>query len=368
MRDLSQLYYATNREVRDLLLSAKQRITEKVLHELLRDRGIFYSPNESREVLADQLSMLTQDYADVCGILERRESSKRGEKTSTITFAANVDPAELKAIVEEYQKDETQENVRHYQRGVNEFVMNVTYSEFDYSKTRLLQRTERDATIEFVNKDGRLELRLPATEKARDIVEKVRARIEAKTKQEIQLEEIELTGLTSPEDRTSFFTRLISSLPNFPLDNVLRLRVAHSDDEGLDGLDLEDEEAEDAAEKMLGVVENVALSGENLVASEMYQDLKGKGYFITSITWRARQTVDPYAKVEFDAGFENKKAAKGFRYSVRGAFRFKGGVYTRNIRPVEDGEKAALLSMIEEAARKVLADLLAESATEGDAE
>ncbi|MEK9802704.1 MAG: hypothetical protein VW475_04760, partial [Curvibacter sp.] len=107
-----------------------------------------------------------------------------------------------------------------------------------------------------------------------------------------------------------------------------------------------------------GIVENVALSGENLVASEMYQELKQKGFYITSITWRARQDVDPYSKVEFDAGFEDRQAAKRFRYSVHGALRFKNGKYTKNLRHVEDAEKAVLLGMIEETARRVLADLV----------
>ncbi|WP_147363627.1 hypothetical protein [Burkholderia pseudomallei] len=110
-----------------------------------------------------------------------------------------------------------------------------------------------------------------------------------------------------------------------------------------------------------------ALTGENLVASEMYQELKEKGFFITSITWRARQTVDPYSIVEFDAGFEDKQAAKRFRYSVHGALRFKNGSYTKHIRPIDDVEKAQLLDMIEGTARKVLAELLAKaSATEPD--
>lgn len=367
MRDLSQLYYATNREIRDLLLSGKQRITENVLLELLRDRGILCSQNEPREALVERLSMLTHDYADVCGLLERREAQRRGEKTSTISLDIPLTPEELKEIIDEYQVAETGEKVTHFKKSPNEFVMNVTYFDPDYSKTRLLQWQELYATIEFVKKDGRTELRLPATDKARAIVDNIKTRIEAKKKKPVQLEEIELTDLTSPEHRTTFFTKLISSLPHFPLENVSRLRVAHSkNNEQGDDLDMEDEEAEEAAAKMLGVVENVALTGENLVASEMYQDLKAKGFYITSITWRARQDVDPYAMAEFDAGFEDKQAAKRFRYSVHGVLRFKNGKYTKNIRPVEDGEKAALLSMIEQTARKVLTDLVAAQAAAGN--
>lgn len=360
MRDPGQLYFATNKEIHDLLYSAKQKVTEGVLHELLRDRGIFCSPQDSRDALINLISMLPHDYADVCGILERREASKRGEKTSTVSLNVALSADELKEIIAEYQKEEVHEEIRSFKKSETEFVMNVTYSDYDYSKTRLLQRQDRDAAIEFVQVNGRTEVRIPATDKARSIIDKLKGRIEAKKMQPLQLEEIELTGLTSAEDRTMFFTKLITSLPQFPLETVSRLRVAHAAADVVhDDIDLDDDDVDLAEEKMLGVVENVALSGENLVASDMYQELKAKGFFITSITWRAKQSVHPFAVVECDAGFEDRQAGKKFRYSVHGALRFKNGSYTKNIRPVDDGEKAALLAMIESTARTVLADLLA---------
>lgn len=361
MRDPGQLYFATNKEIHDLLFSAKQKVTEAVLHELLRDRGIFCSPAESRDTLAQYLSVLPHDYADVCGILERREASKRGEKTATVSLNTELTPDELKEVVAEYQKTEVQEVVRSHKKSETEFVMNVTYSEFDYSKTRLLQRQDRDAELVFTKVGNRTEVRIPATDRARAMVEKLKERIEVQKKATIQLEEIELTGLTTAEQRTTFFTRLISSLPNFPLETVSRLRVAHSiSEQEEDDIDIE-EDVSDAEEKMLGVVENVALSGENLVASEMYQELKEKGFFITSITWRAKQKVVPYAIIECDAGFEDRQAGKKFRYSIHGALKLKNGKYTKNIRPVEDAEKADLLAMIERTARSVLAQLQAEA-------
>lgn len=362
MRDPGQLYFATNKEIHDLLFSAKQKVTEAVLHELLRDRGIFCSPADSREALVQYLSLLPHDYADVCGVLERREASKRGEKTATVSLNTELTPDELKEIVAEYQKAEVQEVVRSHKKSETEFVMNVTYSEFDYSKTRLLQRQDRDAELVFTKVGGRTEVRIPATDRARAMVDKLKERIETQKKATIQLEEIELTGLTTAEQRTTFFTRLISSIPNFPLETASRLRVAHSTSEqDEEGIDIEGDEVSDAEEKMLGVVENVALSGENLVASEMYQELKAKGFFITSITWRAKQNVVPYAIIECDAGFEDRQAGKKFRYSVHGSLKFKNGKYTKNIRPVEDAEKAVLLATIERTARSVLAQLLVEA-------
>ena len=41
-------YCATDKEIYDALMSAKQKIGEKVLLELANDRGIFFSPKDSR--------------------------------------------------------------------------------------------------------------------------------------------------------------------------------------------------------------------------------------------------------------------------------------------------------------------------------
>lgn len=358
MRDPGQLYFATNKEIHDILYSAKLKVTESVLHELLRDRGIICAPKESRETLVKYLSLLPHDYSDVCGILERREAARRGEKTATVAINVALTADELKEVVAEYQKAEIHEAVRSHKKSDTEFVMNVTYSDFDYSKTRLLQRQDRDAEIEFAQIDGRTEVRIPATDRARAIVEKLKERIEEKKKLQLQVEEIELTGLKTAEERTTFFTKLISTLPGFPLETVSRLRVAHASVE-LDEGDIDIDEVNEAEEKMLGVVENVALSGDNLVASEMYQELKTKGFFITSITWRAKQKADPFSIIECDAGFEEGQSGRKFRYSIHGALRFKSGKYTKNIRPVSDDEKASLLAMIERTTRTVLADLLA---------
>jgi hypothetical protein len=362
MRDPGQLYFATNKEIYDILRSSEQKITEVVLHELLLDRGIFRSFEESRDALVQYLSLLTHDYGDVCGILERREPSKRGEKTTTVTLKAELTAEELKTIVEKYQRTEVQEVIKSHKKSETDFVMDVTYWDTNFSRTRLLQRQERDAEFVFTKVDGGTQVRFPASDTARTILDKIKGEVEATKKSTVQLVEIELSQLASADERTSFFTKLISSLPGFPLETVSRLRVAHAStalDGDDDDIDIESEEIVEVEESMLGVVENVALHGNNLVNSEMYQELKGMGYFITSITWRAKQKVLPFTLVEFYAGFEDGVAGKKFRYSIRGALFFKNGAYTKNLRSVGEDEKASLLSMIERTARTVLAELLA---------
>jgi hypothetical protein len=350
-------YYATDKDIHDLLYSAKQKLTERVLLELAKDRGLFYSEKESREELVNRLSVLPHDYNDLCSVIDMREGPRRGEKTASVTLATPLSIAELKEVIAEYQVEAKKEDIHSFAKSASEYVMHVEYDEYDYSRTRLIQRQRREAAIEFIQRDGKTLVRLPATEKARAIADTLRSKIESRRKDVIHKEEIELTSLTSPELRTNFFLRLLSSLPGMKLAGVSRLRVAsaHRDPEE-NGAELEAEEKE-ASEELLSVVHNVVLAGENLVESPEYQQLRERGFFITSIRWRAQQTQVPYDRFEFEAGFEDRQKGRKFRYTVHGAQRFQEGVYTTSLRPLEDKERDKLLESIEETARKVLAAL-----------
>ncbi|MEZ3187617.1 hypothetical protein HZR81_22290 [Pseudomonas sp. LM13] len=70
-------YCATDKEIHDALMSAKQKINEKVLLELAKDRGIFYSAKDSRDDLVSAISLLPHDYHDLNTLLEQRERARR---------------------------------------------------------------------------------------------------------------------------------------------------------------------------------------------------------------------------------------------------------------------------------------------------
>jgi hypothetical protein len=122
-----------------------------------------------------------------------------------------------------------------------------------------------------------------------------------------------------------------------------------------------DEETAEAADEMLSVVENVALYGQMLMSSAEYQQLKQKGFYITSVTWISQQKYSPFNRVEFEAGFEHPKQGKGFRYNVRGIYRKRKSKYTKTRRPVDDDVKQSWFPIIERTAHQVLAELRKES-------
>jgi hypothetical protein len=360
MSEYLNQFFATDKDIFDLLASAKQKLTENVLREIARERGIFYSQNDSREDLADALSLLPFTLNELVDLMDRRETSRRNEKTTTITLDATLEADDIKAAIKEYQEEVgPTEKVDSHLKGANEVILNVEYDEMDYSRTRLIQRQRHDATIQFVQQNGKTLVRLPASEKSQRIVENLTSRIESRRKAVVPRETIELDPDFGADERTAFFTRLMSELPGYKLKGVTNLRISpskRSDTETDEEEDLDDDEREAASREMLVIVKSMALTGENLMASEEYQALRKRGFYITAIAWRADQTSIPYDAPHLHAEFADGEAGTGFKYSVKGIYRFQEGFYTKTARPADDAEREKLYGLLEATARKVLSE------------
>lgn len=362
-------YCATDKEIYDALMSAKQKISEKVLLELAKDRGIFFSPKDSREDLISAISLLPHDYHDLNTLLEQREHQGRQEKLTSVTLPEALTVEEIKEVLKEYTADSPpDEKVTHHAKGNDQVVATVKYSDIDYGKTRLIQRTPKEAGIEFHIENNKTVIRMPANDRIKGIFGKLKDKLDAKRKTEIPAIRIEIGEFESPALRTEFFTILISDLNGFSLKNVTSVKVERLKHEPEEGeLQLEDDqESEEAKQEALALVKKVALKGETLLASEEYQSLAKKGFFITSIIWRSMLAKHPYPTIEFEAAFEEPMLGKGFKYFVRGAYNVVDKQYTKTIRPVDTEDKEKYLSIIEDTAANTIKELRKKAQAEAE--
>ncbi|WP_186083894.1 hypothetical protein [Burkholderia gladioli] len=364
-------YCATDKEIYDALMSAKQKVGEKVLLDLAKDRGIFYSAKDSREDLISAISLLPHDYHDLNTLLEQREHSGRQEKLTSVTFPEALTIEEIKEVLKEYTAESPpDERVTHHAKGGDQVVATVKYSDIDYGKTRLIQRTPKEAGIEFHIENAKTVIRMPANDRIKGVFGKLKDKLDARRKAEIQAIRIELGEFESPALRTEFFTTLISDLKDFSLKNVTSVKVERLKQEPEEGeLDLEDDQdAEEAKQEALALVKKVALKGETLLASEEYQSLAKKGFFITSIIWRSMLAKPPHPMIEFEAAFEEPLLGIGFKYFVRGAYKMIDKQYTKTIRPVDSEDKENYLTIIEDTAANVINLLRKKARAEADEE
>ncbi|MDR6208236.1 hypothetical protein [Paraburkholderia graminis] len=360
MPDTTHQFYATDKDIFDLLACAKRSLTEGVLREIARERGIFYSPLDTRDDLVEAISQLPFTLNELQEVMGRRESPRRGEKTTSVTLDATISIDDLKAVVSEYKADvgDTEKVVSH-SKGTDGLVMSVEYDDMDYSRTRLIQRQRLDSTIEFKQKEGKTVIRLPASTKSKQIVENLTGRIERRRLAPIVREAVELDANFTADERTTFFVRLISELPNHKLHGVTNLKIApgRREDDELDEDDIDEDATAEARQELLVIVRSMALSGENLIESKEYRSLRDRGFFITSVTWKTKETQPPYDIPHLHAEFEDGENGKSFKYAVKGMYRFQEGEYTKTARPVDDAGREALYELIESAARSILHDM-----------
>lgn len=357
---------ANDHEIFSLLTSGKQRLTDAVLNTLARERGIFYSPKSTRNDIIEEMSVWTHDYYDIVELIEKRDYQRRNEKMTSVILPVELSVDEIKSIVKEYQEDlVNRDKVTFHQKGNDTISVNTEYDEYDYSKTRLIQRQRKDTNIQIERKDGQTVIRMPASEKAATIVETLQDKAEILKRMEIPLKKIEVDHFLSPEERNNFFLKLIADIEGFDLMTVTNLKVDKFDDEEMTD-DEDDEEDFSVKQSMLGVVESAVIHGQNLVVSEQYMQLIANGFFITAITWRSVQKSSPYHFVQFETSFENGKQGTGFKYGAKYATRIANTAeYTKNFKPAEGELRESLLNLIETAARKALDELsLAYSAGE----
>ena len=371
MPKLRLLYCATDKELFDVLMSSKQHFSERILLSLARRRGILYSRSDDRVDLADKLSVMTYGFHEIRAIQDEFERAGRGEKTTSFRINMEITVAEIKEIADEY-RDAADDEEKVVTRSVGQagVAVDLKYTETDFSKTRLRQRQEREAHIEFKVEQGHTVVTLPATEKARQTVAALKDRLYAKKQADIGVEEVDLSSVTDPKLRTAFFTRLITRLAGFSLQNVTRVKadLAEKPEDDIDTEENGEVGAEEASEEMLGVVRAVVLNGESLLASPLYQGLQRRGFFLTSITWQSKRDSLPFQIVEFNAAFDEPAHGREFKYAVRGWATQKGGDYIKNFRVVPPEEKKVFLGLIENTAMTVQREIKAEFAAQAEAQ
>ena len=347
------LYCATDNEMYSSLMSAPQHFNLSELREMGLQRGIVYSKDDDREYIIDQLSTQSFSYDQMRAIQEHFEYRGRGEKSTVVRINHPFSVKELQQATEGYRSSlQSGEKIFTHADGPSAYDVELQYIETDFSLVRLRQRQKRDAKIHFEIEGDTTVVTFPSNTRAFEAVSRLRNSLSTAKKIDPLVEQIVLSGLPNAGSRTKFFVDLMTGVPNFVLLDVVRVRVeqAAKDDKTL--LDAEyDEEANehpDEEEEMLSLVRAVALNGENLLQSRVYQDLRKRGYFITSVRWKAKLTVDPYSLVEFDAAFEDVAAGGRFRFSVLGWFpATKTGVFRKVIAPLPDSRRKEFLAAVD---------------------
>lgn len=353
-----KLLFLNDRDIFDGLMSAKQQITPKMLREFFLEKGIFLSEQLSREKLIHYISVLNLDYHDVQFLVEQLTPPSRKEKVRFVDLECSATKLELRDFVNEVKDDRTDSYNESYQPQIigdqNRVVVNVEYDEIDLSKTRLRQRRHKEATVELEALDGdKVRIRFPDNSRAEDIVSELQKKIRQAKKLTGVEKAIDLSEIYSAEHRTQFFIEIITYMAEMKmrLENVTKVSV---DSRFPNGFELEVDEDEDEVdeEAIKGFVNKAVLSGSSVLASETYQELTKKDFYIYKLGWQMIESKTDGNKVEFEAYFSDAPDCKKFSCHVAGIYTPKNGGFTVSRKKLTSEENKVYFSLLESAASK----------------
>ncbi|HWR17215.1 MAG TPA: hypothetical protein VN577_20470 [Terriglobales bacterium] len=268
---------------------------------------------------------------------------------------------------------ERTEDITSYVDGVD-IVVNAAYTETDFSKNRLRQRQQKEAKVRFEIAVDSVTVTSPATSKGRDLVKAVINRLEERRKAVLNVEEVDLSGIRDSFLRTLFFTKLCSGLPNATLNDVVRVKLQSTNKGTSDGDEADEEDEEEdinldigvtkTEEVVAGVLRAAALNGQDLFGTSVFQELREKGFYLTSVTWRSRLQEPGNPIVEFNADFEDSENCRMFTYTANTwKIRRTTGEYNESFTSIPADKKADLLKMLHRFALSTMHEVAKEQAS-----
>jgi len=342
-------YYPDDKDIFDFLDSQTRSI--KPLLMFLKSRNIFSSKKSEKENLQNYISLLYFDWESanrLVDIIDIRETEQK-VRHSEFNIDTESDVVHSTANLIRNERHEAKREVYRISTHNEEVDIHVTYLDIDTSKTRVLQKREKELHITASQTEGGWTFRHTDTERAKNIVKHLVSKLGEATNQESVTEKsIDIGHILDNTIRVSFFRNTMSGIEGFRLIDVTNIkvdriaRVHQSDDE---------EDEEELEEKLKKVV----MYGVDLFTTVEFQELVNQGFFISGAQWKSEKTDGQGERVEFSANFNAPSEGKDFVYKVLGVYRLDdSGNLLQTKEKVYGTEKKAYLSALESSAHAAL--------------
>ena len=344
------VYIPTDKNIYDALQHKKVKQSDLV--DLLRRRNILISPTLDKHELSVMVSGLTIDYEDFIFITKLLENPNRKEKTTQSSVKAEASDDEIKKackmLIDADISDDTFKIVKSDHDTTS---LVVTYTDIDFTKTELRQRTVKKCEIEIQREDGELTFRMPSNDKAKSITSKLKEHLSEVKGEKLEEESISLENIIEAEARSYFFDQLINLVPGYNFENVSSVDVYHAID-SLDDAD-DDETDEEQAGRFAGYIRKAVLAGNGVLESAEFNQLHARGFFISKIVWTCDEKIKGGDRVEFEAQFGTPSSCTDFKYLVRGIYNYNERTQEHNVtrRAASPKEIKKLNILLEKAAK-----------------
>ena len=340
-KHLESSIYFTEKDIYDALMSSKRTMTIPLIIELARDKGIILSSEEPRDELVKYLSSLLYDYYDLNVLIDHITPAHKKEKSKVTKIDTKIEATDLKNIAKEIANENIIIQVNKDPKDASKTTLKVEYDEIDFSKTRLRQKVRKESIIEITEENGKSTISKASNDKVDEIMQKILEKVEIKNNTKIEEKKINLSTFEHKQ-KIQYFTSLIGNINGCKLDDVVKVTVNY------------DEDNPEAEEDVINLITNASFKGKGLLSTPEYQELKEKGFYITSIIWNAIETKTNGDKLEFEASLSSNSNIEEVSFAVKGIYRFKEkDQYTSTKRSLKSEEATKYTNILETAAFKV---------------
>ncbi len=337
------IYCATDKNVYDAFQNNK--LTEKELRHLLMDRGIVVSPSSSRDYMANLMSMLPFDYISHMKISHKLEAGSIKDSLTNVRVIVDLSNEDLVSIFNEYKRNNAKEGESCKVTVDGDSIrMELKYTEVDFTKTELAQRSLKTAYVELENSSGELIIRHSDTEKGQKICSRIVSDISARVNGNMDRQEISLRAFESPEARTYFFEQLCNYISGYDLDDVTGVDVHRSLIRPAPDVDGDVD--------VQSYIDKARLKGKGVLSSVEFEQLNQLGFYIYYLNWTVVPRNGVGDKVEFEAKFRDSDKCQHFVYYIKGIYNYRNGSHNKGHRPAKNEDRKEYIPLVEESARK----------------
>ena len=319
------IYIPSDKNIFDALQHKK--IGHSEVLRFLRNRGVIVSQSLDKGDLSKIIAGLTFDYNDYIHVTKLLENPNRKEKTTRTTVKATSSNEQLAEACQKISKPEAGDESYKVVKKENSTILVVTYTDVDFTKTELRQRTLKKCEVELHAEGDEVTVRMPATKKGKEISERIKSSLSSIIGEELEEEVISLESITQAEARSLFFDELIKSILGYELEDVSSVDVYHE----IDILDENEEDEESSPTNFAGFIRKAALAGGSVLESAEFNQLHSRGFFISKIIWTVVDTLPGGDKVELEAQFGRPSSCTDFKYLVRGIYNYNERTQAHNV-------------------------------------
>ena len=316
------------------LLSPKN-IAHADLLKMARRRGLLFSGRTKPEDVRSEIATLPSDWSVVSSIYAGMAKPDPEERKTSVSLLNCDEKTDVFELVKELKKERSEKCGEVYtQEKVSDDTirLDVTYTEKNFSKAVPYQTRLKKLSIEVTKKGGEITFLYSANERAKDIVTALQKPIEYVDNEAAKVVRITLFAVRDPVLRTKFFTELIKDIEGYKFQGADHVDVDRRfpEDSSDDEEEVEEDEAKEKAkqkakqaDQIKGIINKVALTGEQVLSSEIYQQAAKSGYYISGITWSCINVADSRYHLDLEAGFVDAAKADQFSFDVSRQWRYK---------------------------------------------